>query len=81
MIATRVSLPAQFDCQAKIGFIRWAKGHDIMMITENNCNGCIILTNGSLYIPSVDQSHSGVYIFFIVSNLNSAIFVHLTVVG
>ena len=81
-ITVRNSLPARFDCQAAVGFIRWAVGDDLML-NETNCPGCQILTNGSLYIPSVTQAHGGCYTCFIIGIIGAmpAYSVYLKVTG
>ena len=64
-ITVRNSLPARFDCQAAVGFIRWGVGDDLIL-NESNCLECQVLTNGSLFIPSVTQAHGGHYTCFII---------------
>ena len=81
-ITTRISFPAQFDCQANAGFVRWAVGQRTM-ITNSSCPGCILLGNGSLYFPSVTQNHAGLYMCFIAGALGvtPTYSVYLTVAG
>ena len=84
-ITVQVSFPAQFDCQARpgAGFIRWAVGSNFEVLSENNCDGCQLQSNGSLYIPSVTPAHSGVYTCLIVggSSQQAMFSVYLTTVA
>ena len=52
------------------------------MPTNSNCNGCELLGNGSLYIPSVNQGHGGIYTCYIAGTTGPPrISVYLTVAG
>ena len=81
-ITARLLFPARFDCRPTTGFIRWAVGDNIML-SDSTCPGCGLLSNGSLYFPSVIQAHGGRYTCFIVGVLGVTpkYSVYLTVAG
>ena len=62
-VTVRATFPARFDCTMRnnTGFIRWTIGIQNYAIDNVSCPGCVLLANGSLYIPSVNQSHAGRY--------------------
>ena len=81
-ITARLSFPARFDCQSSTGFIRWGVGPQTEILSNVTCPGCYQLLNGSLYIPSVKQSHSGMYTCFIFGGSEDSFYnVYLTVTG
>ena len=85
-VTATIGFPARFDCQANNGYTRWAKGSNLLMITSINCDGCQIYSNGSLAFASVNLSHRGLYVCFIIRsgtqvNPRPSINVYLTIPG
>ena len=84
-ITTRNTFPVRFDCRPRNNsdFIRWTVGIQNYVITNTTCPGCTLLSNGSLYIPTVNQSHAGRYtcVVFVSGAPSGRFSVYLTIIG